>query len=104
MKVLVNGGLNLSVLDGWWAEAYEPDLGWSIPACPDPRQVTPGQVSLDADARDAEALFSLLEQEIVPLFYRRDPDGLPRDWLRRVRASLARLAPRFSATGCSANT
>jgi starch phosphorylase len=89
MKVLVNGGLNLSVQDGWWAEAYEPDVGWSIAGGADS--------SGDADARDAEALFSLLEQEVVPLFYRRDPSGLPRDWLRRVRASLARLTPRFSA-------
>jgi starch phosphorylase len=89
MKVLVNGGLNLSVQDGWWAEAYEPDVGWSIAGAADG--------SGDADARDADALFSLLEQEVVPLFYRRDPAGLPRDWLRRVRASLARLTPRFSA-------
>jgi starch phosphorylase len=92
MKVLVNGGLNVSVQDGWWAEAYDPDLGWSIP---------PGLESSagggDVDARDASALFDVLEGEVVPLFYRRDPAGLPRDWLRRVRASLARLTPRFSA-------
>jgi starch phosphorylase len=92
MKVLVNGGLNLSVQDGWWVEAYEPDVGWSIRGRPES-----GETDVDADERDTQAIFSLLEGEIVPLFYRRDPGGLPRDWLRRVRASLSRLTPRFSA-------
>jgi starch phosphorylase len=87
MKVLVNGGLNVSVLDGWWAEAYAPDVGWAIG---DPRAPSD-------DARDAESLFQILEQEIVPAFYDRDAEGLPRAWLARVRASLARLTPQFSA-------
>lgn len=87
MKVLVNGGLNLSALDGWWAEAYEPDVGWAIGE--------PGAPS--DDARDAEALLRLLENEIIPAFYDRDSEGLPRSWLKRVRASLSRLTPRFSA-------
>jgi starch phosphorylase len=91
MKVLVNGGLNLSVLDGWWAEAYAPELGWAIAGD------SPGGGS-DGDTRDAEALFRLLESEIVPLFYDRDAEGLPRAWLQRVRASLSQLTPRFSAT------
>ncbi|HVV51220.1 MAG TPA: alpha-glucan family phosphorylase [Polyangia bacterium] len=87
MKVLVNGGLNLSALDGWWAEAYEPDLGWAI-----------GQPSeASDDARDAQALLHVLEREVVPGFYDRDAEGLPRAWLKRVRASLSRLTPRFSA-------
>jgi starch phosphorylase len=92
MKVLVNGGLNLSVLDGWWAEAYgaeNPDVGWAIGERHD-------EGPLD-DAADTEALFALLETQIVPLFYDRGADGLPRRWLSRVRASLSRLAPRFSA-------
>jgi starch phosphorylase len=90
MKVLVNGGLNLSVLDGWWAEAYDPALGWAVK----PVAGTPGEV----DAHDAGELYRILEQEIVPGFYDRDREGMPRAWLARVRASLARLTPRFSAT------
>ncbi|HEX2658882.1 MAG TPA: alpha-glucan family phosphorylase [Polyangia bacterium] len=84
MKVLVNGGLNLSVLDGWWAEAYQPEVGWAIP-------------NGGSDGDDAEALFRILEGEVIPAFYDRDADGLPRGWLQRVRGSLARLTPRFSA-------
>ncbi|HVT08461.1 MAG TPA: alpha-glucan family phosphorylase [Polyangia bacterium] len=87
MKVLVNGGLNLSALDGWWIEAYAPDLGWAIGHARGPSD----------DARDAAELVRLLEQEIAPLFYDRDGDGLPRAWLARVRASMSRLTPRFSA-------
>lgn len=87
MKVLVNGGLNLSALDGWWAEAYEPDVGWAIGEPDRPSD----------DGRDAEALLRILEREIIPSFYERDADGLPRAWLKRVRASLSRLTPRFSA-------
>jgi starch phosphorylase len=86
MKVLVNGGLNLSVLDGWWAEAYEPGVGWAI-----------GAATAGSDAADAAALFALLEEQIVPKFYERDPAGLPRRWLETVRASLSRLTPRFSS-------
>ena len=84
MKVLVNGGLNLSVLDGWWVEAFAPDVGWFIP-------------DAGSDAADAESLFRIIEDQVIPLFYERDGDGLPREWLRRVRASLSRLTPRFSA-------
>jgi len=91
MKVLANGGLNLSVLDGWWAEAYAPELGWAIAGD------TPTS-GLDGDACDAEILFRILESEVVPLFYDRDADGLPRAWLERVRSSLSRLTPRFSAS------
>jgi starch phosphorylase len=87
MKILVNGGLNLSVLDGWWAEAFSPEVGWAI---------GDGNRPSD-DARDAAALFDILEHEVVPAFYDRDAEGLPRSWLARVRTSLARLTPRFSA-------
>jgi starch phosphorylase len=89
MKVVLNGALNLSVLDGWWQEAYDSEVGWAI-ASPD---ADPGL----QDERDATALFNLLENEVIPLFYERGPDGLPRRWLARVRVSMARLAPRFSA-------
>ncbi len=88
MKVLVNGGLNLSTLDGWWAEAYAPDYGWALgDSIEQP----------DDDAQDAAQLYSLLEEEIVPAFYDRDADGLPRRWIARMRASMASLAPRFSS-------
>jgi glycogen phosphorylase len=91
MKVLVNGGLNLSVLDGWWAEAYRPDLGWAIGDGP----------ALDeaaTDRRDAAQLYDLLEREVVPEFYARDAGGLPLDWLARIRKSLAQLTPAYSST------
>jgi len=90
MKVLVNGGLNLSELDGWWAEAYTPDVGWALG---DGREHTePGW-----DDIEAEQLYRLLEQEIVPMFYSRDAQGIPRDWVGRMRASMSRLAPQFSS-------
>ncbi|HLK80770.1 MAG TPA: alpha-glucan family phosphorylase [Xanthobacteraceae bacterium] len=89
MKVLVSGGLNLSELDGWWAEAYEPGLGWAI---------GDGAEHEDSqwDAYEAGQLYELLENQIVPEFYERDAEGLPRNWLARIRASMSQLAPRFS--------
>ena len=90
MKVLVNGGLNLSELDGWWAEAYEPDVGWAIGDGKEHGD-DPG-----VNAAEAEALYGLLEREIVPAFYTRDARGLPPAWLAKMRASMARLTPRFS--------
>jgi starch phosphorylase len=90
MKVLVNGGLNVSSLDGWWAEAYAPDVGWAIGAPDVPEGVS-------RDAAEALQLYGLLEREIVPTFYARDERGIPVQWLARVRASMAALAPRFSA-------
>jgi glycogen phosphorylase len=87
MKVLANGGLNLSELDGWWAEAYTPDVGWAL-----------GQnTQTPSDEQDVEDLYALLEQHIVPEFYDRDDQGLPRRWLARIRASMATLAPAFSS-------
>jgi len=90
MKVLVNGGLNLSELDGWWAEAYAPEVGWAI---------GDGQEHFEAgwDAVETEQLFALLEQQVIPEFYERDPEGIPRAWVARIRASLSRLTPRFSS-------
>jgi starch phosphorylase len=91
MKVLVNGGINLSTLDGWWAEAYTPEVGWAI---------GDGQEHAETarwDARDAVQLYELLEQEVVPAFYRRDASGLPQLWVARVRASMARLTAQFSS-------
>lgn len=94
MKVLVNGGLNLSELDGWWAEAYTPDVGWAI---------GDGREHGDDPAWDeaeAEQMYSLLEQQVVPEFYNRDESGVPLAWTRRMRESMARLTPAFSATRC----
>ena len=90
MKVLVNGGINLSELDGWWAEAYTPEVGWAL---------GDGQEHGDDpawDARDAEALYDLLEREVIPEFYSRDEQGIPNAWVARMRESMAQLTPRFS--------
>ena len=90
MKVLVNGGLNLSELDGWWAEAYRPKVGWAVG---DGRE-HPGDPWLDA--REAEQLYQRLENEIVPAFYERNSSGIPEAWVARMRASMAELTPQFS--------
>ena len=92
MKVLVNGGLNLSELDGWWAEAYTSEVGWAIG---DGR--THGEDPA-WDAAEAAELYEILEREVVPEFYTRDADGIPKGWVQRVRRSMARLTPQFSAT------
>ena len=90
MKVLVNGGLNLSELDGWWAEAYTPEVGWAIGDRQE-HDHDPGW-----DDAEADAVYSLLEQEIVPEFYARDERGIPRGWVARMRESMSRLTPLFS--------
>jgi glycogen phosphorylase len=89
--VLVNGGLNLSELDGWWAEAYSPKVGWAIG---DGREHGD---DASWDAVEAESLYALLETEVVPEFYSRDEQGIPRGWTARVRESMARLTPLYSA-------
>jgi starch phosphorylase len=91
MKVLANGGLNLSELDGWWAEAYSPEVGWALGDGHD-RGDDPVW-----DAVEAEALYALLEQEVIPTFYDRDSEGFPRRWIARIRESMARLTAAFSA-------
>jgi starch phosphorylase len=91
MKILVNGGLNLSELDGWWAEAYSPELGWAIG---DGREHGDDPAW---DAQEAQALYRILEEEAIPEFYTRDARGLPAAWTARVRESMARLTPMFSA-------
>ena len=90
MKVLVNGGLNLSELDGWWAEAYSPEVGWALG--------DRGEHGDDPawDASEAQALYQLLEREVVPEFYMRDDRGIPLGWVARMRESMARLTPLFS--------
>jgi starch phosphorylase len=89
MKVLVNGGLNCSIRDGWWDEAYRPEVGWAIgddTSFEDPSR----------DRRDAEDLYRILEQEVIPDFYNRDERGIPARWISKVRASMATLTPVFS--------
>ena len=92
MKVLVNGGLNLSELDGWWAEAYSPEVGWAIGDGQEHGE------DPEWDAREADTLYTLLEAEVIPAFYERDASGMPNRWLERIRESMARLTPEFSAT------
>jgi glycogen phosphorylase len=91
MKSALNGGLNLSVLDGWWCEGYSADVGWAFGG---------GDAAADEgtqDARDAEELFALLERDVVPTFYDRDESGLPARWTAMMRASIARLGGRFGS-------
>ncbi|MEO8040165.1 MAG: alpha-glucan family phosphorylase, partial [Betaproteobacteria bacterium] len=90
MKVLVNGGLNLSELDGWWAEAYTPEVGWAL----GDGKEHDGDPAWDAV--EADALYDVLEREVIPEFYARDAQGIPLAWVARVRESMARLTPRYS--------
>lgn len=91
MKVLANGGINLSELDGWWVEAYTPEVGWALgdglEHGDDPAW----------DAAEADTLYERLEREVVPEFYTRDKDGVPTAWVARIRDSMAQLTLRFSA-------
>ena len=91
MKVLVNGGLNLSELDGWWAEAYVPEVGWAL---------GDGKEHGDDstwDKTEANTLYELLERDVIPEFYTRDDRKIPIAWIAKIRESMARLTPHFSA-------
>jgi starch phosphorylase len=91
MKVLVNGGINLSELDGWWAEAYTPEVGWAL------GDGLEHDDDLSWDAVEATTLYDLLEREVIPEFYTRNTQGIPTAWVKRMRESMARLTTRFSA-------
>jgi starch phosphorylase len=91
MKSAINGGLQLSVLDGWWAEAFDGENGWAIDGDEDPDVGA-------KDARDAAALFDLLEFSVLPLYYEHGADGIPHGWVRRMKQSLRTIGPRFNAT------
>jgi len=91
MKVLANGGINLSVLDGWWAEAYTPEVGWAL-GNDDEHYDDPIR-----DKIDAGELYNLLEQHVVPEFYNRNENGIPKLWIARMRESMTQLTARFSA-------
>ena len=90
MKLLANGGLNLSELDGWWAEAYTPEVGWAL---------GDGQTHTEPewDAVEADALYRILEEQVIPEFYQRNERGIPEQWIARIRVSMATLAPEFSS-------
>jgi len=92
MKILGNGGLNLSVLDGWWVEGYWGDNGFAIGAG---EEYTESAANYQDDV-ESRALYALLEKEIVPLFYNRGTDGLPRGWLRMMKRSISTLTPIFN--------
>jgi len=92
MKVIYNGGLNASILDGWWSEAYDPGVGWAIGSGEEYPQP---EWDLQ-DYIESYALYNLLEQDIIPLFYKRSRDGLPREWISRVKSSIRKLAPIFN--------
>jgi starch phosphorylase len=95
MKSCLGGGLQLSVLDGWWAEAYDGSNGWAINS---DVNADPGGDPLVQDQRDSRALFDLLEHEVVPMFHERDAEGVPQRWVAMVRRSLITHGPRFSAS------
>ena len=90
MKAAVNGALNISTLDGWWCEGYRPDGGWAVGV---------EQTYNDPDYQDmaeSRAIYNLLENEVIPLFYTRSADDLPRAWIHRIRNSIKWIAPRFN--------
>jgi starch phosphorylase len=90
-KVVLNGGLNLSILDGWWAEAYDGGNGFAIGTG---ETHTSSEVH---DFRDSEALAKVLQGQVIPLYYERDRDGLPRRWIARMKRAIRTLGWRFSA-------
>lgn len=92
MKVIANGGLNLSILDGWWAEGFSSENGWKIETITD--ESTPNE---QRDAFEAESLYRVLESEIVPMFFNRNSNGMPAEWIKKVKTSMNNLAGHFSS-------
>jgi len=90
MKAVVNGGLNLSVLDGWWDEGFNGENGWAI------GERIPIEDPQFRDDVESDSIYSVLEDEIVPLFFDRNETGIPSEWIKRVKSSIATLAPRFN--------
>jgi starch phosphorylase len=91
MKASMNGVLHLSIPDGWWAEGFTGDNGWAIVGSPESTDI--GAI----DAADAEALYRILEDEVVPTYYARDARGLPRQWIAMVKQAISTVTPRFSS-------
>ncbi len=92
MKVVFNGGLNCSILDGWWDEMYNPEVGWAIPSAE-----TGSDIELRNDL-EAQSVYSILERQVVPLYYRRDEDGLPVEWIRKMKQSITKLGPQVESS------
>jgi glucan phosphorylase len=90
MKAAINGSLNLSILDGWWEEGWTGDNGWGFGGAA-------ADQSGEVDSRDAEQLYRILAAEVVPMFFDRGDDGIPRRWLGRVRAAVRSVATGFGA-------
>jgi len=97
MKAALNGGLNCSILDGWWAEAYSPSVGFAIEGL-----AAEGASEAEQDEADADALYAVLEQQILPAYYERDGAGLPQRWIALMRESIAELGPRFGTARMAA--
>jgi phosphorylase/glycogen(starch) synthase len=90
MKAVMNGGLHFSVLDGWWVEGYEDKAGWALP-----QERTYNEQELQ-NQLDAELIYNILEQEVQPLFYNRNSDGVPEKWVGYIKNSIAHVAPKFT--------
>ena len=97
MKAALNGVLNCSILDGWWAEAYSPELGFAIEGA-----ATEDATEAERDEADAEALYAVLEEQVLPAYYERGADGLPRRWVALMRESIAELGPRYGTARMAA--
>jgi starch phosphorylase len=90
-KVAINGGLNLSILDGWWLEAYDGTNGFAVGSNLDTFETG------DADRADADSLYRVLEQEVVPLYYQRESDGVPHQWIAMMKRAIETLAPQYNS-------
>jgi len=89
-KAVMNGTLHFSVLDGWWVEGYQPEAGWAL------TNETTYEDQAFQDDLDAEIIYSLFEQEVIPMFYKRDKSGIPVKWVKMIKNSIARIAPEFT--------
>ncbi|HEY0077527.1 MAG TPA: alpha-glucan family phosphorylase [Pyrinomonadaceae bacterium] len=96
-KVALNGGLNLSILDGWWPEGYDGTNGWAIGDAAHEADLDEEGLVEAGDARDAESLYRVLEEEVVPTYYERDAAGIPRRWVKMMKRSIQTLAPAFNS-------
>jgi len=91
MKIIANGGLNFSILDGWWDEGYAPENGWKIDSV-----LTEGFSLEQRDFLEANSLYETLEKEIIPLYYFRNGKGIPEEWIKKIKSSMKNLAGYFN--------
>jgi glycogen phosphorylase len=92
MKTIANGGINLSILDGWWVEGYSAETGWEIKS----PENTDGMSDEEVNDFESKSIYTVLENEIVPMFYDRDENGIPQNWVNKMRGSISKLAPVFN--------